>query len=207
MVQNRFRSGIRRARTRTFPGADVGSDHDLVLLNFRVRLKKIKKPQTIRMKFNLDRLKDPTILESFQATVGGKFAALLTLEEEAEEMTSKFNTVMTETAGDILGKHRQKKQPWTTDEILEMCDTRRVLKEKKHTTTGEEAYRDINNKIKQGMRDAREDWIQRQCTVIEENLSKNRSKKAFQTVKELTQQKQSRVSTIQDKEGNCLTGR
>ena len=28
MVQNRFRSGICRARTRTFPGADVGNDHD-----------------------------------------------------------------------------------------------------------------------------------------------------------------------------------
>ena len=42
MIQNRFKSGICRARTRAFPGADIESDHDLVLLNFRVRLKKIK---------------------------------------------------------------------------------------------------------------------------------------------------------------------
>ena len=72
MVQNRFRSGICAAKTRSFPGADVGSDHDLVILNFRVKLKKIKKPMGTRLKFNLDRLKDPTIVEAFQATIGEK---------------------------------------------------------------------------------------------------------------------------------------
>ena len=105
-----------------------------MILNFRVRLKKIKKPQTTRLKFNLDRLKDPTILKSFQAIISGKFAALLTLDEDAEEMTTKFNSVMTETADKVLGKHRQKKQPWVTGKILEMCDKRRELKKTKHTT-------------------------------------------------------------------------
>ena len=41
--------------------------------------------------------------------------------------------------------------------------------------------------------------------VVEEKLNNNNSKKAFQTVKELTQQKQPRVSTIQDKESKCRT--
>jgi len=112
LVQNRFRSGINRAKTRTFPGADMGSDHDLVLLNFRVRLKKTNKTKNTRLKFNLDKLKDPTIAESFQATIGGKFAPLLALEEDAETMTTSFNTVMTETASILLGKHRRKTQPW-----------------------------------------------------------------------------------------------
>ena len=33
--------------------ADVGSDHNLVIMNFRVRLKKFNKPRKIRLKFNL----------------------------------------------------------------------------------------------------------------------------------------------------------
>ncbi|XP_072022944.1 craniofacial development protein 2-like [Amphiura filiformis] len=40
LVKKRFRSGVNVARTRSFPGADVGSDHDLVMMTFRVRLKK-----------------------------------------------------------------------------------------------------------------------------------------------------------------------
>ena len=45
---------------------------------------KVMKPKNTRQKFNLDRLKDPAILECFQATIGGKFAPLLTLDEDVE---------------------------------------------------------------------------------------------------------------------------
>jgi len=203
LVQNRFRSGINRAKTRTFPGADMGSDHDLVLLNFRVRLKKINKTKNTRLKFNMDRLKDPTIAESFQATIRGKFAPLLALEEDAETMTISFNAVMTETASILLGKHRRKTQPWVTDEILNMCDKRRDLKKSKNTT-GAVEYREVN-KIRRDMRKTKEEWIEKQCTEIEESLTKNNSRRAYQIVKELTKQKQARVSNIQDKKGNCLT--
>ena len=37
-VKKRFRSGIKIARTRTFPGADVGSDYDMVMMTFQTRL-------------------------------------------------------------------------------------------------------------------------------------------------------------------------
>ena len=57
IVQIRFRSGIRTSKTRTFPGADVGSDHDLVMLNFKVRLKNLTKHINSTLKFNLDRIK------------------------------------------------------------------------------------------------------------------------------------------------------
>ena len=196
LVQNRYRSGIKTAITRTFPGADVGSDLDLVIMNFKVRLKKINKPKNIRLKFNL---------ELFQATIGGKFAPLLKLDEEAEAMITKFNAVMTEIADEILGKQCRKTQPWVTDEILEMCDKRRDLKKNRNTTTGAVAYKECNNKIRKAMNKAKEDWIEKQCADIEDSLNKNNSRRAFQVVKELTKQRQSRVSTIQDKKGNCLT--
>ncbi|XP_068250954.1 uncharacterized protein [Palaemon carinicauda] len=193
LVQNRFRSGIKRATTRTFPGADVGSDHDLVFVNFKLRLKTIKKPKNTRMKFNLDRLRDPNIAESFKATVVGKFAPLLTLEEDHSSIK-----VMIESANETLGNVRRKTQRWVTDEI------RRELKKNKITPTGATEYREINRKIRKSMNQAKEDWIGKQCTEIEEKLEKNNSRRAFQIVKDLTKPKQARVSTIQDKAGNCL---
>ena len=38
LVKKRFRSGIKTARTRTFPGADVGSNHEMVMMTFQTRL-------------------------------------------------------------------------------------------------------------------------------------------------------------------------
>ncbi|XP_033110790.1 craniofacial development protein 2-like [Anneissia japonica] len=67
MIKRRFRSSVNIAKTRTFPGADVGSDHDLVLMTFRLHLKKASKPGQVRIKFDLDKLKDPEVAKAFQA--------------------------------------------------------------------------------------------------------------------------------------------
>ena len=120
-------------------------------------------------------------------------------------MTTKFNTVVTETANDILGKHRWKTKPLATEGILDMCDTRRDLKNNKNTESGAVTYGKICKEIRKGMSKAKEDWIEKKCTEVDENLNKNNSKKTFQLLKNLTRQKQSRVSTIQDKQGSCLT--
>ena len=76
------------------------------------------------MKFALEKL---NIAEAFQAMIGGKFARK---EEntDIETLTNKFNNAMTDTASVILSKHRHKKKPWVTTELLDMCDKRRVLK-------------------------------------------------------------------------------
>ena len=112
---------------------------------------------------------------------------------------------MSETANNILGKQRPAKKPWVTDNILKLCDKRRELKQKKNTTEGAKLYREANRQVKKGMGKAKETWIEEQCRGIQENLQKNNSKKAYQLVKELTSSKQGRTTTIQDKEGKCLT--
>ena len=90
LVSKRFRSGVNIARTRSFPGADIGSDHDLLMMTF---------------KFDLEKLKDLNVLETFQAMVGGKFAPLTIMDNEdtdRDSMITTFNTAVIETAREIL---------------------------------------------------------------------------------------------------------
>ena len=61
-----------------------------------------------------EKLKDPNVLETFQATIGGEFAPLTIMDNEDTDLKSQittFNTAVIETASEILGKHRQKKKP------------------------------------------------------------------------------------------------
>ena len=74
LVRMRFRSGMNSARKRSFPGADIGSDHELLMMTFRLRLKRISEPKHTRLKFDLEKLEDPNVLQTFQAMIGGKFA-------------------------------------------------------------------------------------------------------------------------------------
>ena len=119
LVRNHFRSGVNIARTHSFPGADIGSDHDLLMMTFRLLLKKISKPKHTRLKFDLEKLKDPNVLEIFQGMIGGRFAPLTIMSKadtDIDLMITTFNTAVTETASEILGKHHQKEKPWITPE-------------------------------------------------------------------------------------------
>ena len=62
--------------------------------------------------------------------IGGKFAPLTIMNNEDTDMDSvitTFNTAVTETATEMLGKHCQKKKPWVTAEILDLCNKRKDL--------------------------------------------------------------------------------
>ena len=71
-------------------------------------------------------------------------------------MITTFNTAVTETASEILGKHRQKKKHWITAEILDLCDKRRELRKKRFEPEGSEKYKEVNNNIKRCMKKAKE---------------------------------------------------
>ena len=180
------------ARTRSFPEADIGSDHDLLMTTFHIRVKRISKPKQTRIKFDTDKLKDPDVAEAFKAMIGGKFAPLIILDDKDTDvnlLTNTFNKIVTDTASEILGKHRRTKKPWVTADILDLCDKRRELKRRKCDPEGAAKYREVNKKIKQNIRRAKDNWIAEQCCEIEDSLSKNNSKKAYQIVKDISEER------------------
>lgn len=206
LTPKRFKSSINRAKTRTFPGADIGSDHDLVLMAFKIKLKARLQKDTPRIKFDLEKLRDPEIAKEFQATVGGKFAALNLIDKDINELTNALNESLTESAEQILGKRRPKHNPWMTNEILNLCDQRRALKCKKHTNEeGALAYKEANNKVRKSIREAKENWLDEQCAHIEKGMAKGNSKQAFDTLKKITRTQVNKTSAIEDANGTLLT--
>ena len=180
MVRKRFRSSVNIAKTWSFPGADIGSDHELVMMTFKLHLKRVKKLGHARIKFDLEKLKDPEVAEDFHAMIGGKSAALTILDADGTDMDTlinTFNTAVTNTASEILGKHRPVKKPWVTADLLDLCDKRRELKKKKKHAEGIRHYRAANQEIKKGMKKAKTNWIEEQCQDIEYSMKKNNSKK------------------------------
>ena len=123
LVRKRFRSGLNSARTQSFQGADIGigSDHDLLMMTCHLRLTKISKPKHTRLKFDLKKLKDPNVLETFQAMIGRKIAPLIIMNDEdtgINSMITTLNTAVTEAASEILGKHCQNKNPGSLQKFL-----------------------------------------------------------------------------------------
>ena len=103
LISKRLRSSVITNKTRAFPGADVGSDHNLIMMNFKLKLQKVANKKSTRVKYNVSKLKEPDTMRLFQAVVGGRYALLLLLDD-VQEITDGFTDIMNETALAVLGK-------------------------------------------------------------------------------------------------------
>ena len=124
------------------------------MMTFKLHLKRVKKLGHARIKFDLEKLKDPEVAKAFHAMIGGKFAALTILDGDGidmETLIDTFSIAVINTASEILGKHRPVKKPWVTADLLDLCDKRRELKKKKKYAEGVRQYRAANQAIKKGM--------------------------------------------------------
>ena len=203
-VSKRFSTSVNVNKTRSFPGADIGSDHDMVLMKFTLRLKSPKKNKFARNKFNLDKLKDAGIKEIFKQQIENKVTEQkLNVNDNIEESIQKLNKLIINKADEVLGKYREKKKSWITNELLDMYDLRRQLKKTKHEPGSK--YKTINTQIKRDMKKAKDNWIKHKCADLGNCLNRNNSKKAYQIVKDLTKRKNKIAVNIQDKDGKCIT--
>ena len=73
------------------------------MMTFHRCLKRISKSKHTRLKFDLEKLKDPNVLKIFHALIGGKFEPLTIMDNEDTDLDSMITTVNTaviETASD-----------------------------------------------------------------------------------------------------------
>ena len=143
-----------------------------------------------------------------QATIGGKFAPPINMRDDdinIDSMITTYNTAVTDTASEIIGKECRRIKPWVTRDVLDLCDEARGLKKGRYEEEGATEYRKANKRVQKALKKAKEDWIDNQCKEIDACLNKNNSYKAYQLVKDLASEKQGRSITIQDKSGKYLT--
>ena len=65
LTPQRFKSSIIRSSTRTYPGADINSDHDLIMCNLKLKLRSNKPQKNKRIRYNVNKLKDPIICKLY----------------------------------------------------------------------------------------------------------------------------------------------
>ena len=72
LVSKRFSISVNINKTRSFHGADIGSYHDMLMMNFSLHLKNPKKNKFTRNKFDLEKLKNPETKKLFEKKINEK---------------------------------------------------------------------------------------------------------------------------------------
>ena len=110
---------------KTRPGADCGSDHELLIAKFRFRLKKVGKT-TRPFMYDLNQIPYDYIVE-----VTNKFKVLDLIDRVPEELWMEVHdTVPGVVIKNIPKKKKCKKAEWLSEEALQIAVKRREAKAK-----------------------------------------------------------------------------
>ena len=106
----RWRSSIQPAQTRL--GVDCGSDHELLISKFRLKLKKVGK--TISpFRYNLNK-----IPYDYTVEVTNRFKGLDLIERVPEELRTEVHDVVQEAGIKTTQEKEMNKAKWLTEEAL-----------------------------------------------------------------------------------------
>ena len=109
LCSQRWRSSIQSAKTK--PGVDCGSDHELLILKFRLKLKKVGKTT---FKYDLNQ-----ILYDYTVEVGNRFKGLDLIDRVPDELWMEVYDIVQETGIKAIPMEKKcKKVKWLSEEAL-----------------------------------------------------------------------------------------
>lgn len=179
LINQRFKNAIKW--TKTYPSADCNTDHTLLSTCINVKLKRTQIPPTTR-KINTDLLKGQHVREAFAVSMNQNIKKCICPEETLpiDQQWSEVENAMQKTGMEKLTQPTNKRQDWMTNEILELMNKRRDLKNR-----NEYEYKQIHKLITRKIKVAKERWMEERCEEIEELQRKHDEYAIHKKIKEI----------------------
>uniref|UniRef100_A0A8D8R6E3 Craniofacial development protein 2 n=1 Tax=Cacopsylla melanoneura TaxID=428564 RepID=A0A8D8R6E3_9HEMI len=184
LTNQRYKNSI--INVKTYPGADVDSDHNLLAAELRTRLKHVKKKANCK-KWNTEKLRSNEV-EQYQSEIEEKLKDIISQDGVKEEWNVMKDTILDSLEKHIGKKTERTRKEWITQEMLDKMEERRMWK-KDSTEEGRKQYKKLNNDLRRETDKAREKWMEEQCEKIEELEKYSKTEEMYKIVKNLTKRK------------------
>ena len=206
LIKQRYRNSVKNSKA--YPGADVYTDHNLVMAKIDLILKKIARRGKSK-KWNLMGLEDKK--EQFQRVVDAEIKkekgyGVLGTNSEWRQLKDAITIGAKKVYG--FQRARVAKKPWVTNEMLCKMDERRNWKNNE-SELGKKEYSRLNNQLRRETEKARDQWWNYKCDELAEYDRRGRSDLLYQEVRQLTRtdkKVETKNITINSKDGELKTG-
>ena len=191
LCSQRWRSSIQSAKTRL--GDDCGSDHELLIAKFRLKLKKVGKT-TRPFRYDLNQITDYTVEER------NRFKGLYLIDRVPELWTEIHDTVQETGLKTIPMEKKRKKQngclrrPYT------------AVKRREAKSKGEkERYSHLNAEFQRIARRDKKGFLSHQCKETEENKRMGKTRDLFKKIRNTKGTFHAKMGSIKDRNCRDLT--
>ena len=212
-IGKRFRRSLQDVRVRR--GADVASDHHLLVARIKLKLKRNWTGETNnRQRYNTMPLQETAGLEVFKITLNNKFQVLEQQREEEtiEEKWKSIRTAVTLTCQEVLGKKKQNHKEWMTAETLQRIEERKEKKAAKNSSRtragkvkAQIEYSEANRTVKRSIRADKRSYIEALAAEAEEAAKHGNMKTLYNSIKKLSGKFSTPERPVKDREGNKIS--
>ena len=195
LCSQRWRSSIQSAKTRL--GADYCSDHELLIANFRLKLKKVGKTTRPKSKYDLNQ-----ILNDYTVEEKNRFKGLDLIDSVTYELWTEVCGIVEETGIKTAPKKKKYKiAKWLTEKALQIAMKSREVKSK-----GEkERYTHLNAEFQRIARRDKKAFLSDQCKEIEENNRMGKTRDLCKKIRDTKGTFHAKMGSIKDRNGRDLT--
>ncbi|CAF4868095.1 unnamed protein product [Pieris macdunnoughi] len=197
-INSRFKNSIKSAQT--YPGADINSDHNPVVVKMCYNLKKLRKTKII-CRPDIRSIKHPDKRVKASNAINRWVEENFNTTASVEKVNHALVRTITDINETILGQtHHNKRQQWMEGEILDLMEERRLIKK-----FDPHAYNALNKLIRRKIRAARSKFYEDKCVRLEELNTKHDSFNLHKEIKEMAGlRKRTNRNTLVDDSGNVL---
>ena len=214
-VNGKFKRSVRD--TRSYRGADSGSDHNLVITTVRLCLRGIVKNKSTNRRYDTAKLKIPEVKQQFQIKLRNRFSCLAdeSMEGNEPDIETRWANIKEshkKTAEEVLGYRKKQSKPWISATSWKKIDERRFCKAKVDSTRSErlkaayrEEYQAKDKEVKKQLRRDRRNWIDQIACDAEKAAKTGNMKAVFDATRQLCGKPIGRTDSVRSKEGILLT--
>lgn len=182
LINGRWRSSLQDVRA--CRGADVGSDHTLLVAVVSLKLRKAQRGQKRGQQFDISNLRDDQIRQAFGRELKNRFQIL---GEEQEMNIDSFNQSF-KAAGEVLSFKKRKKEEWIQWETWKKVETRKQIKQRMNSTQSERVrdqlrrkYSELDREVKRMTKLDKRKFVERLADEAEEAAGKQDLKTLYRT--------------------------
>ena len=177
------------------PEADCGSDHELLITKFRLKLKKVGK-NTRPFGYDLNQ-----IPHDYTVEVRNRFKGLDMIECLMNYGLRFMKLYRRQGSRPSPWKKKCKKAKWLSGEALQTAVKRREVKNK----GGKERYKHLNAEFQRIARRDKKGFFSDQCKEIEEKNRMGKTRAVFKKVRDTKGTCHAKMGLIKDRNGRDLT--
>lgn len=173
--------------SRAFPSADVGLDHQLVMTNFRLKLKKRDERVNVK-RFDVKKLRNTDIARQYRIQLQNRLIEKnLKSTDDVESTWIKVKATFNDTSREVLGFVKgQRRKDWISADTYALVDERKALKPyKAGNKTASKHYNFLCREIRRHCKTDKEVYVNEICHEVEDAQMQKKSKKVFDGIRKI----------------------